>query len=74
MQGKINSASPSAVGAVHQADVERREHRRSRLKGEDLPEPHDGRAGHQQQALLQSHTFAPGMEKYCCLIIIQVLD
>lgn len=58
---KINSASLSAVGAVHQAGAERREHGSSRLKGEDLPEPHAGRAGHQQQALLQSHTFAPGM-------------
>lgn len=57
----VISPSPSAVGAVHQAAAERREHRGSRLKGEDLPEPHDRRAGHQQQTVRQSHAFTAGI-------------
>ena len=60
----VISPSLSAVGAVHQAAAERCEHRGSRLKGEDLPEPHDRRAGHQQQTVRQSHAFTPGTSNY----------
>lgn len=61
MGKKVSSFLLSAVGAVHKAGAERCEHRSSRLKGEDFPEPHDRRAGHQQQTVPQGHTFTPGI-------------
>lgn len=56
------SLSSPAVGALHQAGAERCEHRRTRSEREGLSEPHDRRAGHQQQTVPPSFAAATGMQ------------
>lgn len=52
------------MGALHQAGAERCEHWRTRSEREGLPEPHDRRAGHQQQTVPPGLAAAAGVSRH----------